>query len=178
MIDKHVIDTNVLLVASSAHESSPFAPDATPIEEKVLRNKVLTWLVDFEQSDRQIVYDWGWKIPGEYQNKLTEQDYGMRVFLHKLDTGRATGVLVNYDADGHAIIDNLVLRGAITDLADRKMVAAVLAAGGIANGCTLVNACDTDWYDWQTELEYAGVIVEQLLGQEWCYPKWQEKLQR
>ena len=50
----------------------------------------------------------------------------------------------------------------VTDHADRKMVAGVLAAGGRAGGCTLVNSCDTDWYDWQSALEGADVFVDQL----------------
>ena len=175
IIDKHVIDTNVLLVASSAHEASPFAPDATPVEEALLRKKVLNWLIEFEQSDRNIVYDWAWKIPGEYSNKLSDQDYGMRVFLHKIDTGNAIGVTLEYDSDGHALIADQNVQNAVTDLADRKMVAAVLAAGGITKGCELVNACDTDWYDCKEALDSAGVHVHQIIGKEWCYPKWQTK---
>ena len=63
----------------------------------------------------------------------------------------------------HAALDLV-----ITDHADRKMVAGVLAAGGRSGGCTLVNSCDTDWYDWQSALEDADVFVDlgsQRLGQ-------------
>ena len=65
----------------------------------------------------------------------------------------------------------------ITDHADRKMVAGVLAAGGRVGGCTLVNSCDTDWYDWQSALEGADVFVDQLIP-EWCHPKWVAKRAR
>ena len=182
-IDKHVIDTNVLLVASSAHQASPFSPDATPVEEATFREKVLNWLIDFEQSDRHLVLDWHWVMVDEYRgvnrrDKLTEQDYGFQVVLHKYSTGKHFGFVLNCDNNGHAIIGDDTLQLAITDLDDRKMVAAVLAAGGIANDCNLVNACDTDWYDWQAELERAGVFVQQLLGEDWCFPKWQEKQKR
>lgn len=182
-IDKHVIDTNVLLVASSAHETSPFTPEATPVEDATLRSKVLNWLIEFEQSDRKIVLDWAWIIVDEYKGvsrkvKLTEQDYGLQVVLHKFSTGKSFGFLLDCDANGHALITDKVLESAITDLADRKMVAGVLAAGGRDNGCNLVNACDTDWYDCQNALETAGVDVFQVIGEEWCFPRWQAKKQR
>lgn len=182
-IDKHVIDTNVLLVASSAHETSPFAPEATPVEEAELRKKVLSWLIEFEESERQIVLDWGWEIVDEYRgknrrNKLTDQDYGMQVVLHKFSSGQYHGIKLQFDDNGHAIIPDSTLQSVVTDRDDRKMVAAVLATGGISNGCNLVNACDTDWYDCKEALDSAGVYVHQIIGDEWCYPKWQVKQQR
>lgn len=182
-IDKHVIDTNVLLVASAAHETSPFAPDATPVEEAAHRKKVLDWLIEFDGSDRHIVLDWKWIIVDEYkgvsrpQNKLTEQDYGLQVVLHKFTIGQSFGFLLNLDVHGHAHIGDPALDPVITDLEDRKMVAAVLTAGGKAGGCNLVNSCDTDWYDWKEALDAAGVEVHQLIP-EWCFPKWQAKQQR
>lgn len=45
-IDKHVIDTNVLLVASAAHAASPFPEDATPVEKAELRARVLDWVMN------------------------------------------------------------------------------------------------------------------------------------
>jgi hypothetical protein len=180
--DKHVIDTNVLLVASAAHESSPFAPDTTPVEESALRRKVLDWLIEFEASDRQIVLDWAWVMVDEYRgigrrDKLTEQDYGLQVVLQKFSTGQVRGFTLEWDEPESAKIDNAALHPIITDHADRKMVAAVLSGGGKAGGCNLVNSCDTDWYDWQEALEAADVIVDQLIP-EWCYPKWQAKKTR
>lgn len=55
----------------------------------------------------------------------------------------------------------------VHDLADRKMVAAALAAGGAAEGCEIVNACDTDWYEWESVLADAGLVVRQLIDA-WC----------
>jgi len=40
-IDKHVIDTNVLMVASAADGASPFPADSTPVEKAELRIQVL-----------------------------------------------------------------------------------------------------------------------------------------
>ncbi|MGU5704193.1 hypothetical protein ACV1C5_21945 [Aeromonas caviae] len=180
---KHVIDTNVLLVASAAHETSPFSEDATPVEESVLREKVLDWLISFEDSERQIVLDWEWIIVDEYKGvnrreKLTEQDYGMLVVLDKWSKGQCVGFTLTWDEPESATITDVALSPVVVDHADRKMVAAVLAAGGFTGGCNLVNSCDTDWYDWQEELELAGIIVQQLIGAEWCYPKWLEKQAR
>lgn len=178
-VDKHVIDTNVLLVASAAHATSPFAPHATPVQEAALRKKVLDWVIDFEASDRRIVLDYCWVIVDEYKgvarrDKLTEQDYGLQVVLHLWSTNRFFGFLLEEEADGRTRIAHLALDPVVKDQADRKMVAGVLAAGCRVGGCTLVNSCDTDWYDWQVDLEAADVYVEQLIP-EWCHPKWLAK---
>ena len=175
-IDKHVIDTNVLIVASAAHGTSPFAEDATPVDRAELRSAVLAWLIQFEQSQRCIVLDYKWEIVGEYRgdnrrDRLTEQDYGMQLVLQLWSTGRFCGFLLEYRADGSAHIGHPGLDLVITDIADRKMVAAVLAGGASSGGCSLVNACDTDWYDWQVEMEAADVYVEQLIH-DWCFEKW------
>ncbi len=182
-ISKHVIDTNVLLVASAAHETSPFAEDATPVEDRALREKVLNWLISFEASESEIVLDWGWIIVDEYKgvtrrDKLTEQDYGLQVVLQKFSTGQLFGFEIEWDEPQSATISDPDLSVVVTDHADRKMVAAVLAAGGLTGGCNLVNSCDTDWYDWQEKMESAGVFVQQLIGAEWCHPKWLAKKAR
>ena len=33
---------------------------------------------------------------------------------------------------------------------------------------------DTDWYEWQDELEAAGVEVQQLIP-DWCHQRFEEK---
>ncbi|WP_447781225.1 hypothetical protein [Stenotrophomonas riyadhensis] len=179
-IDKHVIDTNVLLVASAAHEASPFSEGATPIEDRALREIVFDWLVSFHVSEKKIVLDWEWIIVDEYRGvsrreKLTEQDYGLLVVLEKFSKGHFFGFQLAWDELGSAAVSDANLSQVVTDHADRKMVAAVLAAGGSSEGCSLVNSCDTDWYDWQDAMESAGIFVEQLVGAEWCHPKWLAK---
>lgn len=176
-IDKHVIDTNVLLVASAANDASPFPADATPVETAELRTQVLDWVIAFEQSDRRVVLDYGWEILGEYQNKLSDQDYALQIVLHMKDTERVVWFQLEREDDGRTRIAHAALDPAITDLADRKMVAAVLAGGCNAGGCNLVNACDTDWYDWQVAMEAADVYVEQLIH-DWCHAKWLAKQAR
>ena len=97
------------------------------------------------------------------RDKLTEQDYGLQVVLQKFSTGQLFGFEMEWNEPGSATISHPDLSVVVTDHADRKMVAAVLAAGGITGSCSLVNSCDTDWYDWQEKMESAGVFVQQLI---------------
>jgi hypothetical protein len=170
MREARVVDTNVLIVASAADDGSPFQPEATPVQEKALRKQVLDWLEVFEQdAKRHVVLDYDWKICGEYQNKLTEQDYGWLAMMRKKDQNEVVWVGLDMDADGHATLP-AKLAPAVTDLADRKMVAAVLAAIENGEACKLTNACDTDWLDCKTALHEAGVQVEHLL-EDWLIEK-------
>lgn len=175
MAEARVVDTNVLIVASSADASSPFQPEATPIQEQKLRQKVLDWLVAFEaDSQRHAVLDWDWHICGEYRNKLTEQDYGWLALMSKKDRNEVVWVGLEMDADGHAVLNN-ELAVAVTDLADRKMVAAALDALSQGMVTRLTNACDTDWLDCEAVLKQHGIEVEHLLLREWLQAKWQQK---
>ena len=170
MRESRVVDTNVLIVASAADDGSPFRPEATPIQELALRQQVLDWLEGFEQdANRHVVLDYDWKICAEYQNKLTEQDFGWLAMMRKKDKNEVVWVGLEMDADGHAILP-AKLASAVTDLADRKMVAAVLAAIEIGENCMLTNACDTDWLDCKDSLRAAGVQVEHLL-EDWLIEK-------
>jgi hypothetical protein len=62
--------------------------------------QVLKWLMEFEASPRQIVLDYGWEIIGEYQNKLTSQDYALLVVLQMWSTDRVHGFLLEKEIDG------------------------------------------------------------------------------
>ena len=175
MADGSVVDTNVLIVASAAHDGSPFQPDATPVQEAELRERVLEWLQCFElDAGRSVVLDWDWHICSEYQNKLDlEQDYGWLAIMSKRDRNEVVWVGFDLDENGHATLPD-GLRRAVTDLEDRKMVAAVLAAKADGNECRLVNACDTDWLDCSQALRDAGVHVHQLLN-DWLQARHQRK---
>lgn len=177
-MESRVVDTNILIVSSAADDSSPFEPNNTPIPSVQLRQEVLNWLVEFEQDQaRNIVLDYQWSICGEYQNKLTDQDYGSLVWLAKMDRGEVSWVTLEVDNDGHAVVP-VTLELALTDLADRKMVAAVLAVmNEHERGCRLVNACDTDWLDCADELIQHGVQCEHVV-EEWLRAKWAEHLAR
>ena len=175
MADASVVDTNVLIVASAADDGSPFRPDATPVQEADLRQQVLDWLQAFERDARRsVVLDWDWHICGEYQHKLNlDQDYGWLAIMAKRDRNEVAWVGIEVDADGHAILP-AGLSSAVTDLEDRKMVAAVLAARADDHQCRLVNACDTDWLDCQSALQDVGVEVHQLLSN-WLQARHQRK---
>ena len=96
-------------------------------------------------------------------------------------------------SDGHKAIDALlanallpsehqgsVLRSVshwlqrMTDLADRKMVAAALAALDAGLATQITNAADTDWIDCQQALLAVGLKVENLLP-DWLQARWRQK---
>lgn len=177
MAETRVIDTNVLIVASAADDGSPFQPEATPVEESELRGTIFDWLEAFEQDpQRHVVLDYQWLIFGEYQHKLTEQDYGLLVMRKKMDLDQVVWVELVTDNNNHAVLPKDIAT-AVTDLEDRKMVAAVLKAKAEENHCKLTNACDTDWFDCKAVLAANGVEVEQLI-EEWLFNKWQVKKKR
>lgn len=171
MAEGRVVDTNVLIVASAADRGSPFPAKGTPVEEAALRSRVLDWLDEFEHDpERHAVLDWDWHICGEYQNKLTEQDYGWLALMGKKDRNEVAWVGLEVDQNGHAVLP-AVLALSVTDLDDRKMVAAVMAATVHGLLCKLTNACDTDWLDCEQALKSAAIETEQLL-EEWLRAKW------
>ena len=170
MPEARVVDTNVLIVASAADDGSPFKPDATPVQEAALRDQVLDWVQSLESDqERHVVMDYDWVICGEYLNKLTEQDYGFLAMMSKRDRNEVVWVGLELDADGHAILEP-ELAAAVTDLADRKMVAGALAAQADGMTCELVNACDTDWLDCAEVLARSGIKVQNII-EEWLKVK-------
>ena len=66
------------------------------------------------------------------------------------------------------------LAEAVTDLADRKMVAAALAALDAGNATRITNAADTDWIDCQQALHAVGLEMENLLP-DWLQTRWRQK---
>ena len=96
--------------------------------------------------------------------------------MSKKDRNEVVWVGIDVDADGHAGLPRR-LAYAVSDLADRKMVAAVLSAKADGHDCRLVNACDTDWLDCKKALEDAHVQVHHLLD-EWLNRRHANKKQR
>lgn len=169
-----LVDTNVLIVASAADAGSPFRAESTPIEEAALRQQVLDWLEAFEtDATRHAVLDVDWHVCGEYRHKLTEQDYGWLAMMHKMDRGEVVWVDVLLDKNGNAVLPP-ELATAVTDLADRKMVAAALAALDAGHATQITNASDTDWIDCQQALHAVGLEVENLLP-DWLQGRWRQK---
>lgn len=174
MSESRVVDTNVLIVASASHATSPFPEGKTPVNEAELRAQVLAWVEAFEvDPHRHAVLDLDWYICKEYRNKLSDQDYGWLALMTKLDKKEVVWVSFDVDEHGHAVLPpDLAI--SVTDLADRKMVASALAVHVDFRPCKLTNACDTDWLDCDDVLKVAGVETEHLL-EDWLHTKWTEK---
>jgi len=179
MADVRVVDTNVLYVASAADTASPFPSDGTPVEKANIRDEVLNWLQEFElDSERHVVIDWDWHICSEYLKKkdrggITEQDYGWLAIMAKRDRDEVAWVGLTVDEHGHAKLPPNVST-AVSDLDDRKMVAAVMAAVADGHDCKLAVACDTDWLDCEACMHGAGIALEYLI-ERWLREKWAAK---
>lgn len=160
----HVVETNVLLVASAADPGSPF--DDPPVPE-VERAVVLEWLRQFrDDRGRVLVRDRGSSIHAEYKSKLTEQDLGWLVYMHKLPWCRFVDISTGSDG-----VPELPATFAAFHSDDRKFLAVALADNG---GSTIVNASDTDWLAIETECSRHGVVIEQLI-KPWLRSKLAEK---
>lgn len=152
----HVVDTNVLLSASSGHETSPFC-DTTHLTKKQLR-QVLDWLVEFHADPtRQFALDHHWLILDEYFRHLKQGDIAHLVLRDKLQFAQFFQITV--DPNGHAILPD-ALAALIHDKDDRKFVAVALSD---PTRPAIVNACDDDWATWESGLATHGVSVLQLV---------------
>jgi len=173
--DRYVVDTNVLIAASAVDLSSPLYEDATPSDPE-LREKTRTWLLDFKDGNSRLVLDGQEGILDEYKKKLRHGDLGRQVVLHKMSVGAVDLVHVDYDKDGHGVLDE-PLASVIHDLADRKMVAAAVDAIFMHQKCTVAFAGDTDWHDWEAALQTCKVLLEPII-EEWSRQKHAEKQMR
>jgi hypothetical protein len=165
----HIIDTNVLVVASTTLQSE------VPTEH---RQSVVDWLSEFRRDARRLLtLDAAWSIWSEYRNNCgstdgeRQQSFGFRVAADKLQTAR--WLSIDFDGDGHAVLPK-ALALAIRDRSDRKFVAVALADEGKSS---IVNASDTDWYGAEEALKEHGVMLQQLIDA-WCRAKHLEKQQR
>ena len=149
----HVVDTNVLLVASAAHPYSPFDETHVPIAEQRV---VFEWLAVFRtDTQRKLVLDDLFAIYKEYRNKLSDQDFGLQVVHEKMQELRQVDLA--WDANGHAVVPFAF--GAF-DPSDRKLLAAALTDPATIS---IVNAADSDWLEIEAELATAGVTVVHVL---------------
>ena len=168
----HVLDTNVLLVASASDPASPFkdSEHVPPAEQRV----VLQWLNAFyKDSSRQLVLDEQQTLIREYRKKLTKNDFGYKVILEKWQTARARVHSIELDEAQDARLPE-PLQKHVKDRADRKFVAVALKDKGRS---TIVNACDTDWYDCEEALLQEGIVLTQLIDS-WCKAKHTEKSEK
>jgi hypothetical protein len=160
----HIVDTNVLLVASAVYPYSPFDDSDVPLE---LQEQVLEWLIAFRaDTSRQVVWDSFFTIYNEYRHQLTDEDLGLMVVTEKMETARF--IDIETDAEGRPAVPEAFRD---FDPSDRKFLATLLADDGDS---TLVNATDTDWLEIERELEDAGHTALHLL-EDWLRAKFAEK---
>jgi hypothetical protein len=158
MKTRYVVDTNVLIAASAANPQHPKDIDATPSDPD-LRKQVWEWLNAFDQSESRLVLDFAGAIYDEYTHKLGFNDFGIQVVINKWNTAAVDNVPVNYDADGHGVLP-ASLSPTIHYAADKKMVAAALAAHAEHGEGCIAFAGDTDWHDWEVVLGQHHVLLE------------------
>ncbi len=157
----HIIDTNVLLVASARHPDSPFKDSQVPAEQQQI---VLDWLMAF-RTDRQrmVVLDLSFKIWDEYHHQMVRgQDIGSLVIAEKLQLSLVRFVDIAYDQHGVGCLPP-DLEKVVHDRSDRKFVAAALIDLSTGDRSTIVNAVDTDWCDWEEALKRHGIAVTHLI---------------
>lgn len=172
---RYVVDTNVLIAASAADPLHPKDIDATP-SDPALRQQVWQWLTAFDQSDCRLVLDEAGEIYKEYNHKLGFNDYGIQVVMNKWSTAAVDNVYVEYDDQGNGVLPD-ELMPVVHDLADRKIVAAALAAEQQYGETPIAFAGDTDWHEWEDALAQHGLILEPLI-EEWSRAKFKSKQQR
>lgn len=170
-----MIDTNVLILASATNPTAPKDIDTTP-KDPALQLQVWQWLVEFESNTARLVLDSAGKIQEEDDRKLGFNDYGIQVVIHKWSTLAVDIVEIQYDADGHAVLQP-PLKSIVHDRADRKMVAAALAATQQHGESTIAFASDTDWHGWEQVLIHAGLSLEPII-EEWSRAKYTEKIKK
>ncbi len=149
----HVVDTNVLLVASARDASSPFHDTHVPVAEQ---QAVFEWLAAFRADDeRRLVMDARFAIYEEYRNQLSDQDYGLLTIHSKFDTLRT--VPMSWDEHGYAVVPKAL---EVCDPSDRKFLAAALSDTATIS---IVNASDSDWIEIEAALHTAGVSVVHMI---------------
>jgi hypothetical protein len=149
----HVVDTNVLLVASAVDPYSPFADSHVPLAEQ---RTVFEWLAAFRaDGDRRLVLDDCLKIYEEYRHQLSEQDYGLQVIHEKMQQFRP--VQLAWEDDETAVVPEAF---SAFDRSDRKLLAAALTDPATIS---IVNAADSDWLEIEAELQAAGVTVVHVI---------------
>ena len=154
----HLLDTNVLVVASAAGaEGHPDADVPASPEEALI---VHDWLARYSRDhNAHLLLDTTWRIWKEYQENLDEQEWGYLVVREKLAT-TVRFLDIRLDPNDDAAVLPPDLAAVVHDRKDRKFVAVALADGGRS---AIVNATDSDWKAWEPALSEWGVRVLQLL---------------
>jgi hypothetical protein len=172
---RYVVDTNVMIAASAVDPVTPADIDATP-DDPTLRAEVWRWLDEFRASPSRLVLDFGGEIFGEYCHKLGFNDFGRQVVIEKWSTVAVDDVDLKPNGDSYDVMP-ATLTDLIHDVADRKMVAAAVAAQVAHGECPIAFAGDTDWHGWEQGLNAHGLILEPII-EAWSSAKYKDKLAR
>lgn len=167
-----ILDTNVLITATAAHQGGQaprkMAQRGEPVQlsDRKLQNEVYAWVRDFRKDpEARLVIDVPERnIHKEYGNKLSDDEYGRMVAAEKLQRWQIC------EARGIEFVDNgtervarlpEALEAVVNDKSDRKLVAAA-----IITGAPIINVSDTDWLDWEPTLKAFGVVHTALLPED------------
>jgi hypothetical protein len=168
-----LVDTNVMLAASSVSELSNVALRAMPREVE-LRETIYEWLVRFDQSDDRMVLDDVGLVRNEYERNMPhnwrEQEYGMYVLQSKIDRMQVDDVPIDsLEANGgHIARLDPAHEVLVTDREDRKWVACALAAQILFDQVPpIVYGAETDWFMAEEQLKGIGLCFQRLLPDDW-----------
>ena len=151
----YVVDTNVWVTAGKPINQ------LTTQEEIICAKTCLDWLREFMTSNDRLVVD-GYAtraILSEYRDNVGEGR--IRRLLNDLERtpGRLEYKKIEFDENNHAIVDAEPLASSGFDRDDRKFVAAALAHHPTP---PIVNAADTDWTMFHTELKAIGITLIEI----------------
>lgn len=173
---KWVIDTNVLIIATTAQQGRPPRriakdKDAVPVKTPKELWEVFSWLEAVHRDPgTHVVLDMRHRfIEKEYGNKIEKDEYGRMVIANKLSRCEYRAVYIDEDENGDPWIPHDAGHK-VFDVADRRMVAAA-----VESGAPIVNACDTDWLDLLEDgtLAELGISVHHII-EEWCRDEWKK----
>lgn len=171
---KWVIDTNVLIVATTASKRRPPRQiekrgETVPVNTEDELQAVFSWLDGINKDPHaHIVLDFPHNmIEDEYGKKIDKDEFGRMVIANKLSRCQYFPVFAEPDEHGDAIILHDAAEK-VKDRADRRMVAAALESGA-----PIANACDTDWLDLlhNGTLAELGISVHHII-EAWCREEW------
>lgn len=170
-MEQYLIDTNVMLAASSHVDGSSVADRAMPLDRK-LRLAIFNWLSNFSESNEHLVLDYSGLIVSEYYSQLNNSffEFGLLVYQSKYDLGRVELVEIEtLEANGeHIALLSEEHETIVTDRADRKWVACALKT---SKTTPIVYGAETDWYIARESLEKIGVNLVPLLPTDWYEEK-------
>jgi hypothetical protein len=156
MSDAVVVDTNVAVVANGKHEPAP--PECIAASIEALRGA----------RQQLILVDEGYLIFDEYRRWLSHSGqpgvgdaFFKWLWENQANPERCRRVPITPINDSETDFEEFPtdVELAMFDAADRKFVAVALASG---LSPTVLNASDSDWWNYRVPLENSGIIINFL----------------